>query len=109
LNKFTIAIGIIIAGVGLLVLLAFFPLSQTKSHLTVTVLDYTLVQSLDGNRHYLSVQLPDQSIELVSTDDQRICPIGSQATVETIDSLFSSKQSYRLSQCNTHLPQGEGL
>ncbi len=109
MNKFTTAIGIIVAGVVLLVLLAFFPLSHTKNHLTVTVLEYTLVQSLDGNRHYLSVQLPDQSIQLVSTDETRICPIGSQATVEAINSLFSNKQSYRLSQCNSHIPKGEGL
>ncbi|MCJ2378256.1 hypothetical protein LNL84_15670 [Vibrio sp. ZSDZ34] len=109
MKKLTIAIGIIIAGVGLLVLLAFFPLSHTKYKLTVTVIDYTLVQSLDGNRHYLSVQLPDENIQLVSTDEGRICPVGSQATVEVIDSLFSSKQSYRLSQCSPHITKGEGL
>lgn len=57
MKQLKISLFILMCGVGVLVALAYFPLtSETGQRIQAKVISNTLTQSLDGHRRYLTVQ-----------------------------------------------------
>ncbi|MGF1749303.1 MULTISPECIES: hypothetical protein [Vibrio] len=87
------------AGLGLLVALLWFPLTHSVDTIQGQVISQTLTQSLDGNRYYLTIELPDKSTVRVNTDPARRCQIGTLATLDQLQSPLSSTSTYQLVSC----------
>ncbi|MCW8348498.1 hypothetical protein MD535_21160 [Vibrio sp. ZSDZ65] len=87
------------AGLSLLVALLWFPLTHSVATIQGQVISQTLTQSLDGNRHYLTVELPDKSTVRITTDPARRCQIGTLATLDQLQSPLSSTSTYQLVSC----------
>ncbi|MBY6198275.1 hypothetical protein [Vibrio hangzhouensis] len=99
MKQLTIAFILLSSGVGLLLLLIFSPLSGSEETTEATVLSQILTQSLDGNRHYLVIELTDGSTHRVPADKSASCPVGSKVKIQVLSSIFSDSKTYRLDRC----------
>lgn len=89
-------------GVGLLLTLAYFPLtSETGQRIQAKVISNTLTQSLDGHRRYLTVQTEDNQVFRVSIAPTTDCPIDSVVALDTLNNQITGQSSYQFIHCRT--------
>lgn len=79
----------------LLVLVLWFTSSEKTQTVTATVISNTLTQSLDGQRRYLTIDLPEQGQAPISVPATVDCPAGSTAIFnQTTSSLFEQPLTF---------------
>ncbi len=79
----------------LLVLVLWLTSSEKTQTVTTTVISNTLTQSLDGQRRYLTIDLPEQDQAPISVPATVNCQVGSLATFsQTTDSLFEQQLTF---------------
>ncbi|MGV2988484.1 hypothetical protein ACE1OE_12625 [Vibrio sp. E150_011] len=99
MQSLKVGISLLALGIGLLAFLLWFPLTRTVATIQGQVMSQTLTQSLDGNRYYLTVELPDKSTTRVNTDLSRRCQIGTLVTLNQLQNPFSTTSTYQLVSC----------
>ncbi|CAH1527608.1 conserved hypothetical protein [Vibrio jasicida] len=79
----------------LLVFVLWLTSSEKNQTVTTTVISNTLTQSLDGQRRYLTIDLPEQGQAPISVPVTVNCPVGSTVTFnQTTGSLFEQPLTF---------------
>ncbi|ANP78020.1 hypothetical protein AB4559_16425 [Vibrio sp. 10N.222.51.C8] len=100
MKQLKIGLFILMCGVGVLVALAYFPLtSETGQRIQAKVISNTLTQSLDGHRRYLTVQTKDNDVFRLSIAPTTDCPIDSVVALDTLNNQITGQSSYQFIHC----------
>ncbi|UPR37382.1 hypothetical protein ISX50_19200 [Vibrio cyclitrophicus] len=100
MKQLKIGLIILMFGVGVLIALAYFPLtSETGQRIQAKVISNTLTQSLDGHRRYLTVQTKDNDVFRVSIAPTTDCPIDSVVALDTLNNQITGQSSYQFIHC----------
>lgn len=101
MKQLKIGLIILMCGAGLLLALAYFPMtSETGQRIQAKVISNTLTQSLDGHRRYLTVQTQDHQVFRISIAPTIDCPIDSTVALDTLSNQITGLNSYQFVRCH---------
>ncbi|MGC9402893.1 hypothetical protein [Vibrio genomosp. F10] len=90
---------LLIATFILLLVTYFLPDDSDSIQIQGTITDQSMIQSLDGQRHYLIVDVPDAGVFRVSIGGSVQCKLGTSVLLKANTSKLSTATHFQFISC----------